>query len=308
MSELTHLISTQDLNLKQIESILTLAKRFQHNPPAQLLSNKIIAHCFCEPSTRTRLSFESAALRMNARTIGFQSDANTSMKKGESLQDTIKTIAYYADLIILRHSKEGAAQLAQTVSCKPIINAGDGANQHPTQALIDLFTLQQTHRLSGLALGLVGDLKYSRTIHSLVYLCVHFNMRLFLVSPDLLRLPKTICDALHAQHIVFSYHESIAEIIGNVDALYMTRWQQERFSDDASQLNSINKAPYQLKLSLLTTARPCLKILHPLPRYDEIECTVDQTPYAAYFDQVANSIPVRQAILALLCRPQHDYD
>ncbi len=292
------IISIRDLSLFEVNSILKLAKKFKKNLPKKYLLDKIIAHCFFEPSTRTRLSFETATLRLGGQVIGFSGSENISIKKGEDLQDTIKTISYYADLIIIRHSLEGSARLAAEVSSKPVINAGDGANQHPTQALADLFTIQEMQgNLEGLSIALVGDLKYGRAVHSLVQLCALFNMRLFLISPSLLALPEVICDELKHKGIRFSYHASLDEVISKIDILYMTRLQQERFSQSEHQLF---ENQYVLTPDKLKKVKNNLNILHPLPRGREVDKAIDETPYALYFKQVVNAIYIRQAILSLL--------
>jgi aspartate carbamoyltransferase catalytic subunit len=292
------ILSIKDLSLTEIQHILATAAKLKEKPAQHLLKDKIIANCFFEPSTRTRLSFETAALRLGGNVIGFSSGENLSTKKGETLHDTIRVVSNYADLIVIRHAKEGAARLAAEVSPKPVINAGDGANQHPTQALVDLFTIQESQqRLDGLAIALVGDLKYGRTIHSLAEICMLFDVRLFLVAPEALTLPESIADVLKKRGLRFSFHASLEEVIPKVDVLYMTRIQQERLSDAENQL--IEK---QLVLTpaMLTEAKPNLKILHPLPRVNEIDVRVDETPYAYYFEQAANGVYVRQALLTLL--------
>ncbi|MEN9470963.1 MAG: aspartate carbamoyltransferase [Pseudomonadota bacterium] len=292
------IISIRDLSLTEINLILKLAKKFKKKPPKKYLLNKIIAHCFFEPSTRTRLSFETATLRLGGQVIGFSNSENISTKKGEDLSDTIRTISYYADLIIIRHPREGAARLAAEVSDKPIINAGDGANQHPTQALADLFTIQEAQgNLEGLSIALVGDLKYGRVIHSLLQICALFNMRLFLLAPSLLALPEALCDELKHQGIRFSFHSNLDEVISRVDILYMTRLQRERFTESEHELF---ESQYVLTPDKLKKAKTNLKILHPLPRAGEIDKLIDKLPYAFYFNQVANAIYIRQAILALL--------
>jgi aspartate carbamoyltransferase catalytic subunit len=292
------IISIRDLSLTEINLILKLAKKFKQKSPKKYLLNKIIAHCFFEPSTRTRLSFETATLRLGGQVIGFSNSENISTKKGEDLSDTIKTISYYADLIIIRSPCEGAARLAAEVSEKPIINAGDGANQHPTQALADLFTIQEAQGdLEGLSIALVGDLKYGRAIHSLLQICALFNMRLFLLAPSLLALPEVLCDELKHQGIRFSFHSSLDEVISRVDILYMTRLQQERFTQSEHELF---EDQYVLTPDKLKKVKTNLKILHPLPRAGEIAKSIDKLPYAVYFNQVANAIYIRQAVLALL--------
>lgn len=292
------IISIRDLSLVEVSYILKLAKKFKKNLPKKYLLDKIIAHCFFEPSTRTRLSFETATLRLGGQAIGFSGSENTSIKKGEDLHDTIKTISCYADLIIIRHPLEGSARLAAEISDKPIINAGDGANQHPTQALADLFTIQEMQgNLEELSIALVGDLKYGRAVHSLVQLCALFNMRLFLISPSLLTLPEVICDELKHKGIRFSFHASLDEVISKIDVLYMTRLQQERFTQSEHQLF---EDQYVLTPDKLKKVKTNLNILHPLPRGREIDKAIDETPYALYFKQVVNAIYIRQAILSLL--------
>ncbi len=294
------ILSIKDLSLEQIQLILKTAKQLKQNPGSQRIQGKIVAQCFFEASTRTRLSFESAALRLGGNNIGFSSDEVLSTKKGETLQDTIRVISEYADLIVIRHPREGAARLAAEVSAKPVINAGDGANQHPTQALVDLFTIQECQKsVDGLSIALVGDLKYGRTIHSFAQVCMLFDVRLYLVSPEELALPESICDALKKQGVRFSFHRSMEEVLPKVDILYLTRIQQERFSEAEYQLAKSN---YVLTPALLSNVKTKanLKVLHPLPRVNEIDIGVDKTPYSHYFIQAANGVCVRQALLALL--------
>lgn len=292
------LISIRDLSKEQILQIMAVAKQFKENQPHDLLKHKIIASCFFEPSTRTRLSFEAAALKLGAQLIGFSDAENTSIKKGETLHDTIKMIEGYADLIVIRHYREGAARLAAEVSTIPVINAGDAANQHPTQALLDLFSIQETQgTLDDLSVAIVGDLKYGRTVHSLAQACAYFNIRLYLVSPSSLSLPVFVTDVLKENGIKFSLHQSIDEIINKIDILYMTRIQKERLETEKVSLLENN---YSLKLSMLDNAKPNLRVLHPLPRVDELAVDVDHSPYGYYFEQAKNGIWVRQALLSLL--------
>jgi len=292
------IISTRELDLSQIEQILQTTSALKAQPLPDLLKGKIIAHCFFEPSTRTRLSFETATLRLGGNVIGFSNDESLSIKKGETLYDTMQVIANYADLLIIRHRQEGAARLVADMTTKPVINAGDGANQHPTQALVDLFTIYECqNRLDGLALALVGDLKYSRTIHSFLEICTLYDIRLFLVAPDVLTLPENFCNLLKKKGVRFSFHQSLEEVVQKVDILYMTRIQQERLNEAENK-----KLEKQLVLTqaILANAKPNLKILHPLPRISEIDISVDHTPFAHYFEQAANGVYVRQALLALL--------
>ncbi len=293
---MNHLLSIHDLSKQQILKLLKKAEEFKKKPPGLLLPGKILASCFFEPSTRTRLSFETAMLRLGGHVIGFADASSTSVQKGESLYDTMKVMGGYADAIVIRHPLEGAARVAASATQTPIINAGDGANQHPTQTLVDLFSIKETQgKLNHLQLALFGDLKYSRTAHSLVLACSLFDIRLYLVSPEQLTLPDAICHELRRKGIKFSFHRTIEEILPKVDILYMTRFQKERF-----QSGEELPEPITLRSSSLTQAKKNLKILHPLPRVDEIETAIDSSPHAYYFQQAANGLFVRQALLALL--------
>lgn len=292
------ILSIKDLTLPQIQQILTTAAKLKNAAPSHLIQDKLIAHCFFEASTRTRLSFETATLRLGGKVIGFSSEESLSVKKGETLHDTMRIISQYADLIVLRHPKEGAARLTAEIADLPVINAGDGANQHPTQTLIDLFTiLECQQRLDNLAIALVGDLKHGRTVHSFAQACKLFDIRLFLVAPPSLALPDLICDTLKRDGIRFSFHQSLEEVITKVDILYMTRIQQERLTK--ADYGQIEKH-FILTSDLLQGARSNLKILHPLPRVKEIDMSVDSSPHANYFQQAANGVYVRQALLTLL--------
>ncbi len=293
-----NILSTKDLNLEQIELILATAEQLKKKPGKDLLKNKLIANCFFEPSTRTRLSFETAALRLGGNVIGFSDAVNLSTKKGENLHDTIRIISDYSDLLIIRHPQAGAARLAAEVTKKPIINAGDASNQHPTQAMIDLFSIKECQgKIDGLNIALAGDLKYGRAINSFVQACSLYNIRLYLIAPEALMLPDDLCDILKRRGIRFSFHRTIEEIIQKIDILYMSRIQQERFSN--LEYLSLDKQ-FILTTATLTKAKQNLKILHPLPRVNEIAAEVDNTPYAFYFEQAANGVPVRQALLTLL--------
>ncbi len=292
------IITMKDLQLSEVELILQTAKKMKEKSLKNTLQNKIIANCFFEPSTRTRLSFETAALRLGAKVIGFSSSEGLSVQKGETLHDTMRVISDYADLVVIRHPREGSACLAAEISACPVINAGDGANQHPTQALTDLFTIQECQpKLDGLAIALVGDLKYGRTIHSFIEACSLFDVRFYLVSPENLTLPEAICDKLKKRGVRFSFHQTLEEVMPNIDVLYMTRIQQERFSGAEYQLV---KDQFILTPQSIKNARANLKILHPLPRVNEISIEVDAMPYAHYFQQASNGVPVRQALLTLI--------
>lgn len=293
-----HFLSTKSLSLEEVELILETANKIKHHPDLETLQKKIIATCFFEPSTRTRLSFESAALRLGAKVIGFSGDEGLSIQKGETLADTMRVISGYADLIVIRHPSEGSARLAAEVASCPVINGGDGANQHPTQALLDLYTVQECQpRLNGLSIALAGDLKYGRSIHSFIDVCSLYDIRLYFISPEILSLPDSICDILKKRGTRFSFHHSLEEVIPKVDILYMSRIQQERFSKADYQLI---KNQFILTAKLLEKAKSNLKVLHALPRVNEISCDVDKTPYAYYFQQASHGVLVRQAILSLI--------
>ncbi len=298
------LISAKDIQLADWELIYATAQKFKNNKQGPALKDKVIAHCFFEASTRTRLSFETSTLRLGGKVIGFTSEETISTHKGETLYDTMRVISAYADLIVVRHPNEGAATLAREAAACPVINAGDGANQHPTQALLDLFTIQECQReINGLSIALVGDLKYGRTIHSFTQLCSLFDVRLYLVSPETLALPESVCDTMKKRGIRFSFHKSLEEVVPKVDVLYMTRIQQERFNSSEYQLV---RNQFILTPQVLAKAKSNLKILHPLPRINEISKEVDETPYAYYFQQAANAVPVRQALLSLILNENLD--
>jgi aspartate carbamoyltransferase catalytic subunit len=290
------LISINELSKQEILLLLKKAEEMKKRPPQETLKGKILASCFFEPSTRTRLSFESAMLRLGGNVIGFSDSMTTSAAKGESLSDTIQTIGHYADLLVIRHPKEGAARLALESSTKPVINAGDGKNQHPTQTLVDLFTIKECQgKLKGIHLALIGDLRHSRTVHSLSLAASHFDMRLFFVSPQSLSLPDEISNCLKKQGVKFSFHSTIEEVLGRVDIAYMTRLQKERLDP------SVSHSPCSiLTEKMLAKAKKNLRILHPLPRVDEIESSIDKTPYAYYFQQAENGLYVRMALLSLI--------
>lgn len=299
-----HIISINDLSRNELELVLATAATLKATPQPELLRHKTIASCFFEASTRTRLSFETAIHRLGASVVGFSDSNNTSLgKKGETLADTISVISTYVDAIVIRHPQEGAARLAAEFSGRiPVINAGDGANQHPTQTLLDLFTLYETQgRLENLNVAMVGDLKYGRTVHSLTQALAKFNgNRFFFIAPDALAMPQYLLDMLDEKAIAWSRHDSIEEVMPLVDVLYMTRVQKERL--DPSEYASV-KAQFILHAHSLAHARDNMKVLHPLPRIDEIATDVDKTPHAWYFQQAGNGIYARQALLALVLNP-----
>lgn len=297
--KIKNIISIQDFTKDEIDDIIQSAEHIKRSESHSLLKNKIIATCFYEPSTRTRLSFESAALKMGAHVIGFSDVSTTSSQKGESLFDTMKIIGSYADLIVLRHPLEGAAQLAADASSKPIINAGDGSNQHPTQTLLDLYTIKECQgSLEGLSIAIAGDLKYGRTAHSLAEALSLYKPRLYLVSPPELEMPREICERLKREGIKYSFHKDINEVLPKIDILYMTRVQKERFPN-ILEYEKMSKSCC-LKLDDLDHVKDNFRILHPLPRIHEIEMSIDNTPHAYYFKQAENGVLVRQTLLSLL--------
>lgn len=294
-----HLISITDFNKEEYIKILDSAEDFEKQPVQDIAQGKVVATLFFEPSTRTRLSFESAANRMGAKVIGFTDASSSSTSKGESLSDTIKTVSCYADLIVMRHPLEGAARLASEVANVPIINAGDGANQHPTQCMLDLYSIRKTqHTLENLNIALVGDLKYGRTVHSLVEAMCNFNTTFHLISPESLKLPSAVKMHIKESNLKYYQYADIQEAIDKVDILYMTRVQRERFLD-LQDYEKVKNA-YILEQSMLKNSKPNLKILHPLPRVNEIHTNVDSTKQAYYFQQAQNGVYVRQALIAAI--------
>ncbi|MBN1338191.1 MAG: aspartate carbamoyltransferase, partial [Bacteroidales bacterium] len=276
-----------------------LAEKFEKKPNRELLKNYVVATLFFEPSTRTRLSFESAASRLGAKVIGFTDAATSSVKKGESLKDTIQMVSKYADLIVMRHPKEGSARYASEVSSIPVINAGDGANQHPTQCLLDLYSIRKTQNtLDNLHVAFIGDLKYGRTVHSLVIALTHYNTTFHLVSPVELKLPSSVKRFIKEKNLDYYQYTELDGVINKVDILYMTRIQQERFADPLDYERV--KSAYILNNSMLSGSGKNLRILHPLPRVNEIDEDVDDNPKAYYFTQALNGVFVRQALLAAI--------
>ena len=291
------LVSINDFSREEHLRILDLAEKFEKNPTQNILEKYVVATLFFEPSTRTRLSFESAASRLGAKVIGFSEPGSTSVKKGESLRDTIMTVANYSDVIVMRHPLDGSARFASEVSRVPIINAGDGANQHPTQTLLDMYSIRKTQgKLDNLNIAFVGDLKYGRTVHSLVMALCNFNTIFHLVSPEELKLPSSVKLHIKEKNLEYKQYSDLMSVIPEVDILYMTRIQKERFSDPLDYEKVKNS--YVLRNSMLEKSKPNLKIMHPLPRVNEISIDVDSNPQAYYFTQALNGVYVRQAILA----------
>ncbi len=293
-----HLVSISHCSAEDIMRILDRAALFERNPNRDFLQGRVVATLFFEPSTRTRLSFETAVCRLGGKVIGFSDASTSSSTKGETLKDTIKIVSNYADAIVMRHYLEGAAQYATEVSPVPIINAGDGSNQHPSQTLLDLYSIRQTQgSLEQKTIVMVGDLKYGRTIHSLIEGMQPFSPRFIFVAPKELALPEEYRSYCREHNIPFEeVTEFTSEVIAEADILYMTRVQRERFSDPEEYERVKNV--YILDRELLRLAKPNLKILHPLPRVQEIAQEVDDHPAAYYFRQALNGLYVRQSILS----------
>lgn len=300
------LVSISDIDRDEILRLLDRAASFETNPNRRLLEGKVVATLFFEPSTRTRLSFETAVNRLGGRVIGFSDAATSSSSKGETLKDTIKMVSNYVDLIIMRHYLEGAARYATEVTETPIINAGDGAHQHPSQTMLDLYSIRKTQgRLEDLTITLVGDLKYGRTVHSLIMAMKYFNPTFRFVACDALQMPPEYKDFCRQNGIKFTEHTDFsADVINSSDIIYMTRVQRERFADigEYEQVKDL----YNLNASMLAGAKPTMRILHPLPRVGEISQDVDDDPHAYYFEQARNGLFVRQALIcrALQINPQ----
>ena len=276
--------------------LLQKASRFEANPNQKILEGKVVATLFFEPSTRTRLSFETAVNRLGGKVIGFSDASTTSSSKGETLKDTIMMVSNYVDLIIMRHHLEGAARYASEISSVPVINAGDGANQHPSQTMLDLYSIYKTQgTLSNLNITMVGDLKYGRTVHSLLQAMSHFHPTFYFVSPESLKMPEAY--KLHLKELNIPYYEcrELDEAINKADILYMTRVQRERFADPLEYEKVKNV--YILRNAMLANAKENMRILHPLPRVNEIDVDVDENPKAYYFEQARNGVFARQAII-----------
>jgi aspartate carbamoyltransferase catalytic subunit len=296
-----HVISMKDFSRAEIDHVLDTAEKLEPiakgEKTSRLLDGKIIALLFFEPSTRTRLSFEVAAQRLGGQVLNLGSVEASSVMKGENLADTIRVISEYADLIVLRHPLDGSARMATEFTGVPIINGGDGSVNHPTQTFLDLYTIRRESHLEGLKIAMAGDLKYGRTVHSLCHALSLYGAEMTFVSPPELRMPSEIVKDLRKNNIRVKETDSLDEIIGDVEVLYMTRVQRERFPDP----DEYEKVKNKLKVTgdLLKNADPDLKILHPLPRVNEISPEVDSTPHARYFQQAFYGVPTRMALLTL---------
>ncbi|HPW65723.1 MAG TPA: aspartate carbamoyltransferase [Salinivirgaceae bacterium] len=291
------LVSITDYSKEDYLEIIRVASEFEKNPIQDILRGYVVATLFFEPSTRTRLSFESAVNKLGGRVIGFTDVVTSSVQKGESLKDSILTVANYSDLIVMRHPIEGSARFASEISKVPIVNAGDGANQHPTQCLLDLYSIYKTQgTLENLNIAMVGDLKYGRTVHSLIMALSEFSPTFNFISPDELRIPLEYKVFLDNKGLKYYEHTELEDALHYSDIIYMTRVQKERFSDPI-EYEKVKNA-YVLKNSMLQNTKDNMKILHPLPRVNEISTDVDTNPKAYYFHQALNGVFTRQAIIS----------
>ncbi|MBW3010769.1 aspartate carbamoyltransferase [Candidatus Woesearchaeota archaeon] len=298
-----HIISIHDLTKDEMVHVLETAfkieKQGRLGGANRLLRGKVLANLFFEPSTRTMFSFATAMEKIGGSVLTFADVTATSLKKGESMKDTIKILSGYSDVIVIRHPEEGAARYASECSDVPVLNAGDGSNQHPTQTLLDLFTIKKTQgHITDLRVAMVGDLKYGRTVHSLAYALSLFNCTLHFVAPPELKMPEEFKKIVAENGCTFFEHEKVEDVIDKVDILYSCRIQKERFFDPI-EYEKVKNA-FVITKKMLKNVKPNFKIMHPLPRITEISTDVDKTPYAIYFDQAKNGIPVRQALLALV--------
>ncbi|MCM1029967.1 MAG: aspartate carbamoyltransferase [Oscillibacter sp.] len=290
------LVSIEDYTKEEILEVLQSASEFEKNPNQRLLEGKVVASLFFEPSTRTRLSFETAINRLGGRIVGFSDSSSSSVTKGETLKDTIKMVDNYCDLIVMRHPIEGAARYASEVAKAPVVNAGDGANQHPSQTMLDLYSIYKTQgTLENLNIFMVGDLKYGRTVHSLLQAMSHFHPTFHFIAPKELQMPEGYKLHLKELNIPYYEHTELNEVINDADILYMTRVQRERFADPLEYEKVKNV--YILKNAMLSGTRENMRILHPLPRVNEIDVDVDENPKAYYFEQARNGVFARQAII-----------
>ena len=304
------IISMNDMSKEEILNILKIAEKIEDTSEEEkfkFLHGKIISTLFFEPSTRTKMSFESAALRLGAEILHFPPLELTSLKKGESFTDTIKMVESYSDVIVVRHPYDGAARLAANTSKKPVLNAGDGSNQHPSQTLLDLYTiLKEKGTLNNISIAFVGDLKYGRTVHSLVKALTHFNPKIYFISPEILQMPQYLLDDLDKNNVKYEILKDFRDCLNKIDVFYMTRIQRERFPDieDYEKVKGI----YVInKENIVGKCKEDMIILHPLPRVDEIATDLDDTKHALYFKQAKNGIPVRQAMIMTVLDKVKEY-
>jgi aspartate carbamoyltransferase catalytic subunit len=301
-----HLITATQLSRGDIEAVLDRARAIAADPAAYAdrHAGTVLALCFFEPSTRTRMSFDAAAKRLGIDTIDMGDVSASSVSKGESLADTVRVIEGYSDALVLRHPSEGAAQMAAEFVDVPVVNAGDGAGQHPSQTLLDLYTIQETHGLDDLTIGVMGDLKYGRTVHSLATALTNFDAHQHFISPESLGLPRSVRFDLHETGAQIREHDDLEAVLPELDVLYVTRIQKERFPDENEYHRVAGE--YQIDASVLEAATDDLTVMHPLPRVDEIAPDVDDTDHARYFQQAHNGIPVRMALLDSLLESTHE--
>jgi len=292
-----HLITATQLSRGDIEAVLDRAAEIDADLAAarERHAGRVLALCFYEPSTRTKMSFDTAMKRLGGETVDMGPVEMSSVKKGESLADTVRVVEGYADAIVLRHPSEGAAKMAAEFVDVPLINAGDGAGQHPTQTLLDLYTIRESHGLDDLTIGIMGDLKYGRTVHSLSHALTNFDARQHFISPESLQLPRSVRYDLHEAGAQVREHTDLDAVLPELDVLYVTRIQRERFPDE-SEYRAV-AGEYQIGPDELTEARESLTVMHPLPRVDEIDPAIDDTDHARYFEQAHNGVPVRMALL-----------
>nr|WP_314079654.1 aspartate carbamoyltransferase [uncultured Leptotrichia sp.] len=294
------IISMNDMVKEEIMEILRLAKKIENTPEEEklkILSGKIVSTLFFEPSTRTKMSFESATYRLGANVLQLPPAEYSSLKKGESFLDTIKMVESYSDVIVVRHPFDGAARLASVTSRKPVINAGDGSNQHPSQTLLDLYTiLEEKGTLENLSIAFVGDLKYGRTVHSLMRALTHFNPTVYFVAPQILQMPDYLLEDLRKNNIKYEILSDFRDCLDKIDVFYMTRIQKERFLD-VDEYEKLKGVYIINKKNIIGKCKEDMIILHPLPRVDEISTDLDSTKHALYFKQAKNGIPIRQAMM-----------
>ena len=304
------IISMNDMSKEEILNILKIAEKIEdisEEEKLKFLHGKIISTLFFEPSTRTKMSFESAALRLGAEILHFPPLELTSLKKGESFTDTIKMVESYSDVIVVRHPYDGAARLAANTSKKPVLNAGDGSNQHPSQTLLDLYTiLKEKGTLNNISIAFVGDLKYGRTVHSLVKALTHFNPKIYFISPEILQMPQYLLDDLDKNNVKYEILKDFRDSLNKIDVFYMTRIQRERFPD-IEDYEKVKGVYVINKENIVGKCKEDMIILHPLPRVDEIATDLDDTKYALYFKQAKNGIPVRQAMIMTVLDKVKEY-
>ncbi|AWB27267.1 aspartate carbamoyltransferase [Halococcoides cellulosivorans] len=298
------IISAKQLSRADIEGVLDRAAEIAADPAAvaDRHANALLGLCFFEPSTRTKMSFAAAIKRLGGDVVDMGTVESSSVKKGESLADTVRVVEGYADALVLRHPMEGSAQMASEFVDVPLINAGDGAGQHPTQTLLDLYTIREAAGLDDVSIGIVGDLKYGRTVHSLAHALTNFDATQHFVSPESLQLPRKVRYDLHEAGATIREHTDLDAIVPEVDVLYMTRIQEERFPDESEYREVAGE--YRIDTTTLAAAADDLTVMHPLPRVDEIAPEIDDTDHAAYFEQAHNGVPVRMALLDLLLEAQ----